>query len=98
VADVAVYAEQADRQAMFERADYVFKDGVMVVRDGEIVQVVGGATHVARAPYDPALEARLRQRFRDYHTVRLDNFKVADGEIEEAGGWLVAHASERSQP
>ena len=96
VADIAVYTDQPDRQAMFERADYVFKDGALVVRDGEIVEVVAGATHVARAPFDPGIEVPLRQHFSDYRTVRLDNFKVADEEIEAAGGRLVTHATERT--
>jgi formylmethanofuran dehydrogenase subunit A len=94
-ADIAVYTERDDRQAMFERADYVFKDGRLVVRDGEIVEVALGATHVARAPFDRGIETPLRKHFEDYRTVRLDNFKVADEEIESAGGRLVAHACER---
>jgi formylmethanofuran dehydrogenase subunit A len=96
VADVTVYREQADRQAMFERADYVFKDGRLVVQDGEVVEVVAGATHVARPPYDHGIEKPLRRHFEDYRTVRLDNFVLADDEIEGAGGRLITHASERA--
>src|SRR5205823_12900591 len=36
VADIAVYDEQADKEAMFSRAAYVFKDGQLVVRDGTL--------------------------------------------------------------
>jgi hypothetical protein len=64
VADVTVYREQADRQAMFERPEYVFKDGRLVVKDGEVVEVVDGATHVARAPYDAGIEKAAPQAFR----------------------------------
>jgi formylmethanofuran dehydrogenase subunit A len=95
-ADVAVYTEQDDKQAMFERADYVFKDGQVVVEQGEIVAVVAGATHVARAPYDRGIEKPLRRHFEDYRTVRLDNFKVGDEEIEQAGGRLVTHTTQRT--
>ena len=96
VADVTVYREQADRQAMFERAEYVFKDGRLVVKDGEVVEVVDGATHVARAPYDAGIEKPLRRHFEDYRTMRLENFVVADDEITGAGGRLIEHASERA--
>jgi formylmethanofuran dehydrogenase subunit A len=95
-ADVAVYTEREDRQAMFERADYLFKDGRLVVQDGEIVDVVDGATHVARAPFDPAIEKMLRRHFEDWSTVRLDNYKVGDDEITAAGGRLIEHASARA--
>ncbi|MFZ0204641.1 MAG: formylmethanofuran dehydrogenase subunit A, partial [Roseiarcus sp.] len=36
-ADVAVYAEQPDKAAMFRNAAFVFKDGDLVVRDGRIL-------------------------------------------------------------
>jgi formylmethanofuran dehydrogenase subunit A len=81
---------------MFERAEYVFKDGRLVVKDGEVVEVVDGATHVARAPYDAGIEKALRRHFEDYRTVRLENFVVADDEITGAGGRLIEHASERA--
>jgi formylmethanofuran dehydrogenase subunit A len=90
-ADIAVYTEQVDRQAMFERPDYVFKDGRLVVQDGRVVEVVEGATHVARPQFDSGIESSLRRHFDSYGTLRLDSLKVADGEIEEAGGRLVRH-------
>jgi len=34
VADIAVYANDADRAKMFRAASLVFKDGELVVRDG----------------------------------------------------------------
>ncbi len=95
-ADIAVYSEQADREAMFERPDLVFKDGTLVVREGAVVAVVQGATHVARAAFDRGIEAPVRRHFDDYRTLRLDSFKIADGEIEEAGGRLVRHERVRS--
>lgn len=90
-ADIAVYTEQADRQAMFERPDHVFKDGRLVVRNGAIVEVVAGATHVARPQFDAGTETSLRRHFEAYSTLRVGQFKVADGEIEEAGGRLARH-------
>jgi formylmethanofuran dehydrogenase subunit A len=95
-ADIAVYTEQADRQAMFERADHVFKDGRAVVRDGAIVDVVDGVTHVARPQYDRAIETPLRRHFEAYGTMRLDSFRIEDGEIEEVGGRLATHAYARA--
>ncbi len=90
-ADIAVYTPQPDYQAMFERPDYVFKDGRLVVQDGEIVDVVDGATHVARPQFDPGIETSLSRHFDDYRTMRLDSFKIGDGEIEAAGGRLAHH-------
>ena len=94
VADIAVYTEQADKAAMFGRPDYVFKDGRLIVRDGRLIEMAWGATHVARPAFDRGIERSLRDHFERYQTVRLDNFAIADGEIEDAGrGRLVKHAS-----
>src|SRR5436309_14770819 len=38
VADVAVYAPASDRAAMFRAAALVFKDGELVVRDGQVTR------------------------------------------------------------
>ena len=80
---------------MFERPDYVFKDGRVVVRDGVVIDAVDGATHVARPQFDGGVEGALRRHFESYRTVRLDNFKIGDGEIEEAGGRLLRHEYQR---
>lgn len=80
-ADVTVYKDNADREAMFTTPEYVFKNGELIVRDGKIVKVVQGATHVARPAYDPSIERSLRDYFTRYHTISLDNFKVGDDEI-----------------
>ncbi len=95
-ADITVYTEMDDKEAMFETPDYVFKDGELIVRKGEVVAVVDGATHVARAAFDTTVETSLRRHFEDFRTQRLDNFKISDGEIEDEGGRLVRHDYVRS--
>ena len=96
VADIAVYDEQADKEAMFSRAAYVFKDGRLVVRDGTLVETVAGATHVARPEHDPAIERRIADHFARFLTVRAGNFRLSDGEIADSGGALVAHSCRRT--
>ena len=41
-ADITVYTENADREKMFEKPDYVFKDGELVVVDGKVVHTKWG--------------------------------------------------------
>jgi formylmethanofuran dehydrogenase subunit A len=53
----------------------------MIVRDGKVVKVVQGATHVVRPDYDRGIEKPLGDYFSRYHTVAMDNFKLADDEI-----------------
>lgn len=55
-ADIAVYREDADREAMFATPAYVFKDGLMVARAGRIVAEPVGNVHVVEPEYDPGID------------------------------------------
>jgi formylmethanofuran dehydrogenase subunit A len=83
-ADITVYEDLPDREAMFKTPLFVFKNGELIVRNGKVVKVVAGATHVARPEYDRAIEKPLREFFDRYHTVKLDNFRVSDQEVVES--------------
>lgn len=84
-ADITVYKEKDDREAMFTTPELVFKNGELIVRDGKVIKVVQGATHVTRPDYDPSIEKSLKEYFERYHTVRMENFRLSDDEIIEGG-------------
>ena len=84
-ADISVYTDNADFEAMFGKPDYVFKNGELVVKDGKVVKVVWGATHTAKPTFDPSVEKDLKDYFDRYHTMRVENFKISDDEIAEDG-------------
>jgi formylmethanofuran dehydrogenase subunit A len=91
-ADITIYTDQADREAMFAKPDYVFKDGELVVKDGKVIKVVWGATHTAKPAFDMRVEQGLKKYFEKYHTIQLDNFKISDDEITEDGrGKIIVH-------
>jgi len=60
-ADIAVYREDADREAMFTAPEYVFKDGTLVARAGRIVAAPTGGTHFVEPEYDKGIERTLRE-------------------------------------
>ncbi len=80
-ADITIYSEQSDREAMFTKPDYVFKDGELVVKNGVVTKVVWGTTHTVKPDFDHAIEKDLKIYFDKYHTMRLDNFKISDDEM-----------------
>ncbi len=91
-ADITVYTDQPDREAMFSKPDFVFKDGELVVIDGKVVKVTWGATHTAKPAFDISVEKDLKDYFDKYHTMQLDNFKISDDEISSDGrGSIVVH-------
>ena len=85
VADITVYTNHKDKEKMFSKPDYVFKNGELIVRNGKIVKVVNGATHTLRPEFDKSIEKSLKPYFDRYQTVSLNNFKIDDDEIIEHG-------------
>ena len=96
-ADITVYTDQANREAMFAKPDYVFKDGELVVKDGKIVKVVWGTTHTTKPSFDIGVEKDLKDYFNQYHTMQLDNFKINNEEISGDGrGSIIVHQNKQA--
>ena len=85
IADITVYNDVKNREKMFEKPLYVFKDGELVAKNGKIVKVTTGGTHVLRPEYDKSIERSLKSYFDKYQTIKLGNFKIDDDEIVEHG-------------
>jgi formylmethanofuran dehydrogenase subunit A len=96
-ADITVYTDQANREAMFAKPDYVFKDGELVVKDGKVVKVVWGTTHTTKPSFDIGVEKDLTDYFNQYHTMQLDNFKINNEEISGDGrGSIIVHQNKQA--
>ncbi|HMQ50835.1 MAG TPA: formylmethanofuran dehydrogenase subunit A [Anaerolineae bacterium] len=77
-ADVTIYMEQEDKEAMFSAPRYVIKDGQIIIEDGEFrTDHEGRILHVAPA-YDPGIESVLRPFFEDYYSIQFDNYAVGE--------------------
>jgi len=85
IADITVYNDVKNKEKMFEKPLYVFKDGELVAKNGKIVKVTTGGTHVLRPEYDKSIERSLKSYFDKYQTIKLGNFKIDDDEIVEHG-------------
>ena len=85
-ANITIYRKQDDVERMFAKPVLVFKNGALVVQDGEIVKTVRGVTHVVKPEYDQGIEKSLTKYFDDYQTISLPNFKISNDEMEECIG------------
>jgi len=90
VADLVAYAEDADRERMFEAPRHLFKGGVEVARDGAILAAPPGASHVVRPDFDAAIETEIGAFFDRHMSVGLQHFRLSEGELADAGLTLVA--------
>ena len=85
MADITIYDDIGNKEKMFSKPAYVFKDGELIVRNGKIVKVIKGNTHTLRPEYDKSIERSLKKYFDKYQTIKLGNFKIDDDEILEHG-------------
>ncbi len=84
-ADITVYTEHKNKERMFAKPDYVFKDGELVAKSGKVVKITKGSTHTLRPEYDKGIEKSLNTYFDRYMSIKLENFKLQDDEIIELG-------------
>jgi len=72
----------------FSRAKFTIKGGEIVVKDGEIVQTVNGATYWVNPAVSNDLmntvEEDLHQKFSDYYTIRMENYPVDETYLAES--------------
>ncbi|MBO0902651.1 formylmethanofuran dehydrogenase subunit A [Jiella sonneratiae] len=80
-ADIAVYRPNDDKAAMFGKAAYVLKDGVVVVKDGTVVRRTLGRAVTLRPEPDKAMKTRLDRYFDERYGVSSRWFEVPEGAL-----------------
>lgn len=80
-ADIAVYREAADPEAMFATPTLVFKDGTLVSRDGVLCAVPVGGTHFIEPEYDLTIERTLETLGERYRGVSWRHAKISKDEL-----------------
>jgi formylmethanofuran dehydrogenase subunit A len=78
IADIAVYRPQADKEAMFNRADFVFKNGELVIKNGDVQQRKHGKTQTIQAYFEPQIKRDVQAYYDQFYNLKLSNFQVED--------------------
>ena len=81
VADVAVYDPASDRAAMFRAATLVFKDGELVIREGQATRYRWGRALCVRPEHAPGIDRRMQEYYAGRHGMTADFLKVPDDAI-----------------
>jgi formylmethanofuran dehydrogenase subunit A len=80
-ADIAVFRDQTDREAMFRTPEYVFKDGVLVARQGRIVAEPVGGVHFVAPEYDQGIERVVAEHAGRHLTVAAADSVIGHDEL-----------------
>jgi formylmethanofuran dehydrogenase subunit A len=78
VADVVVYGNLPDRAQMFRAAALVFKDGDLVVRDGQVVSDRWGRALAVAPKRDRAIDRRMKDYYEERYGLSDEFLKVPD--------------------
>jgi formylmethanofuran dehydrogenase subunit A len=78
LADIAVYSDDPDRARMFRAAALVFKNGELVVRDGEVTRYRWGRVLNVRPECDRAIDRRLSDYYADRYGLPLELMKMRE--------------------
>jgi formylmethanofuran dehydrogenase subunit A len=99
-ADIALYRDEPNREAMFATPVFVFKDGVQVARDGRITATPVGGTHFVEPGYDRAIEKTLRRHWAEHGSIGFDRVAIGRDELCRCcnGGRLLPSACFASAP
>ena len=92
-ADIAVYREDADREAMFSTPEYVFKDGVLVARAGRSPPRRWAARTSSSRATTRTIEKTLRKHGRAHGSINFDTSRsgtTSCAAAATAGGLLPA--------
>lgn len=82
-ADITIYDELDDKEAMFNAPRYVIKAGVPIIADHEFRHDTSGRLfHIAPA-YDKKIEAVVRPFFESYYSIEFANYAVPDHYLHE---------------
>jgi len=81
IADVAVYRKDKDIAGMFSRAALVFKNGDLVVKDGEISHYRWGRALRINPPPDAAIARTMKAYHEERYGLSLDWFTFPDAAI-----------------
>jgi formylmethanofuran dehydrogenase subunit A len=92
-ADVTIYHDRADREAMFAWPRYVIKHGEVVVDDGDIVAAPAGALQRSDVGYDDAICATLAPLFEERYTVQMRNYPVNEPWLLEPARFTAARGA-----
>jgi formylmethanofuran dehydrogenase subunit A len=77
-ADITVYVDDADREAMFAAPRHVIKDGHHVVEDGELRETGPGRLLRVGAQYDESIEPTLEKLFEERYSVQFKSYPVSE--------------------
>ena len=82
-ADITVYDEMEDKEAMFNAPRYVVKSGNVIIENHEFCRDYYGKFLHTEPGYDDSIVAEVRAFFENYYSIEFDNYAVNDSYLHD---------------
>ncbi len=76
IADISIYNPKKKIEKMFSEADYVFKNGQLIVKKGKIIKLIYGQTQGLDIHFDKSIKPNLKKWFEKFYSLELSSFQV----------------------
>ncbi len=83
VADISIYDPNKPIDQMFRNAEYVFKNGVEIVKKGKVLKYYKTSTKCLEINYDFKIHKNIRDWFDNYYSLSLDEFQIDENFFSE---------------
>jgi len=83
-ADITLYDEMEDKEAMFNIARYMIKGGQLFINNHEFCATHQGQLLYVAPDYDLSIENKIKPFFEDYYSIQFENYAVDEARIHKA--------------
>ncbi len=78
IADISIYDPKKPIDKMFESAEYVFKNGDEIVRNGRSLKYKKTSTQTLKLIYDKNINKKIEKWFDNFYSLNLEDFEIDD--------------------
>ena len=83
IADIAIYKPNKNVEKMFRNAEYVFKNGIEIVRKGKVIRHYNTSTKCLNINYDHSIHKKIKNWFDSYYSLNLEDFEIDENYFRE---------------
>lgn len=82
-ADITLYDEMEDKEAMFNVARYVIKSGELFINNHEFCTDYKGELLHVTPEYDSKIKGKIKPFFEDYYSIQFENYAVDEKHVHD---------------
>ena len=83
IADISIYNPKKQIDKMFGEAEYVFKNGIKIVKSGKVLRHLQTSTKCLKLNYDARIHRKIKNWFDNYYSLDISEFEIDENFFKE---------------